>query len=117
MLFMSKTFSLSPLSVLTNHEASLSWSQVSLPTIYLATDVHLHYLEAYENVNVVTKKAALAIPPFHEFTGCDTVNTFVTSRNNRSCFHLHALLYDRKSSSLRSTDKAKSSFFEPACIT
>ena len=75
---MSKTFSLSPLSVLTNHEASLPWSQVSLPTIYLATDVHLHYLEAYENANVVTKKAALAIPPFHAFTGCDTVNTFVT---------------------------------------
>ena len=75
MLFMSKTFSLSPLSVLTNHEASLPWSQVNLPIIYLGTDV-LHYLEAYEIANVVTKKAALAIPPFHAFTGCDTVNTF-----------------------------------------
>ena len=40
----------------------------------------------------------------------------VTSRNNRSCFRLPVLLYDRKSSSLPSTDEAKSSFFDPACI-
>ena len=40
----------------------------------------------------------------------------VISRNNRSCFRLHVLLYDGKSSSLPSTDEAKSSFFDPACI-
>ena len=40
----------------------------------------------------------------------------VTSRNNRSCFRLHVLLYDGKSSSLPSTDEAKSSFFDPTCI-
>ena len=72
---MSKTFSLSPLSVLTTHEPSLPWSQVSLPIIYLGTDVYLHYLAAYEIANVFTKKAALALPPFHAFTGCDKVNT------------------------------------------
>ena len=78
---MSKSFSLSPLSVLTNHEASLPWSQVSLPIIYLGTDVHLHYLEAYEIANVVTKKAALVIPPFHGSIGCDTGSwLLVTSR-------------------------------------
>ena len=75
MLIVSKTFSLSLLSVLTTYEASLLWSQVSFPIIYLGTDVHLRYLAAYEIANVVTKKAALALPPFHAFTGCDKVNT------------------------------------------
>ena len=36
---------------------------------------YLRYLAAYEIARVFTKKAALALPPFHEFTGCDTVNT------------------------------------------
>ena len=35
----------------------------------------VRYLAAYEIAHVFTKKAALALPPFHEFTGCDTVNT------------------------------------------
>ena len=51
-------------------------SQVSFPIIHLGTDVHLPYLAAYEISNVFTKSAALALPPFHEFTGCDTVNTY-----------------------------------------
>ena len=72
MLFVSKTFSLSPLSVLTTHEASLPWSQVSFPIIYLRTNVHL---ATYEVANVFTKKGALALTPFHAFTGCDEVNT------------------------------------------
>ena len=42
---------------------------------YIGIDVHLHYLAANEIANVVTKMAALALPPFHAFTGCDTVNT------------------------------------------
>ena len=75
MLFVSKTFSLSPLSFLTTHAASLPWSQVSFPIIYLGTNVHLRYLAAYEIENVITKKAALALPPFHAFTGCGKVNT------------------------------------------
>ena len=74
MLFVSKTFSLSLLSVLTAHGASLPWSQVSSPIIYLGTNVHLRYLAAYEIANVITKKAALALPPFHAFTGSDKVN-------------------------------------------
>ena len=54
------------------HEAKLA-SEFLI--IYLATDVHLGYLAAYEIANVVTKKAALALLPFHAFTGCDKVNT------------------------------------------
>ena len=87
---------------------------VSFLIIYLGTNVHLRYLAAYEIGNVFTKKAALALPPFHALT---RLILLVTSRNNRSCFRLHVLLYDRKSSSLPSTDEAKSSFFDPACIT
>ena len=75
MLIVSKTFSLSLLSVLTTYEASLLSSQVSFPIIYLGTDVHLRYLAAYEIASVFTKNAALALPPFHAFTGCDKVNT------------------------------------------
>ena len=79
MLFVSKTFSLSPLSILTTHEASLPWIEAKLASefliIYLGTDVHLRYLAAYEIANVFTKNAALALPPFHAFTGCDKVNT------------------------------------------
>ena len=68
MLFVSKTFSLSPLSILTTHEASLPWSQVSVPIIYLGIYVHLRYLAATEIANVVTKKAALihfSVPCIH----------------------------------------------------
>ena len=43
--------------------------------IYLGTNVHRRYLSAYEIANVFTKKAALALAPFHAFTGCDKVNT------------------------------------------
>ena len=45
MLFVSETFSLSPLPVLTTHEASLPWSKVSFPTIYLGNQVHLATLQ------------------------------------------------------------------------
>ena len=48
---------------------------VSFPIIYLGTNVHRRYLAAYEIANVFTKKAALALPPFHAFIGCGTVNT------------------------------------------
>ena len=70
---MSETCSLSPLSVLTTHEASLPWSQVSFLIIYLGTNVHVRYPAAYEIANVFPKKAALSLPPFHAFTGCDKV--------------------------------------------
>ena len=70
-----KTFSFSPLSVLTTHEASIPWSQVSFLIIYLGAEVHIPYQAAYEIAHVYTKNAALALRPFHEFTGCDTVNT------------------------------------------
>ena len=52
------------------HEAKLA----SLSYI-LVLNVHRHYFAAYEIANVFTKKAALALPPFHAFTGCDKVNT------------------------------------------
>ena len=48
---------------------------VSFPIIYLGTNVHRHYLVAYEIANVFTKEAALELLPFHAFTGCDKVNT------------------------------------------
>ena len=55
------------------HEAKLAYPYHS---IYLGTNVHRRYhLTAYEIANVFTKKAALALPPFHAFTGCDKVNT------------------------------------------
>ena len=54
------------------HEAKLAYPYHS---IYLGTNVHQRYLAAYEIANVFTKKAALALPPFHAFTGCDKVNT------------------------------------------
>ena len=55
------------------HEAKLAYPHHS---IYLGTNVHRRYhLAAYEIANVFTKKAALALPPFHAFTGCDKVNT------------------------------------------
>ena len=41
----------------------------------LVLNVHLRDLAAYEIANVFTKKAALSLPPFHAFTGCDKVNT------------------------------------------
>ena len=68
MLFVSSTFSLSPLSILTTREASLPWSQVSFLIIYLGTDVHLRYLVAYEIANVVTKKGCTctsSVPCIH----------------------------------------------------
>ena len=55
---------------LLHHEPKLA----SLSYIF-GTNVHMRYLAAYEIAHVFTKKAALALPPFHEFTGCDTVNT------------------------------------------
>ena len=108
MLFVSKTFSLSPLSVLPMkllyHEAklaSLSYILVLMyiyatlqPTrllTYLLKSLHLHFLRSMHSQDV-TRLILL-----------------VTSRTNRSCFRLHVLLYDRKSSSLPSTDEAKSS--------
>ena len=97
------------------HEAKLA----SLSYI-LVLNVHRHYFAAYEIANVFTKKAALALPPFHAFTGCDKVNTSGhLQKKSRSlgCFRLHVVLYDRKSSSLPSTDEAKTSFFDPAYIT
>ena len=119
MLFVSKTFSLSPISILTTHEASLPWSQVSFlitwyilvlmyidatlqPTrllTYLLKRLHLHFLRSMHSQDVTRWILPL------------------TSRNNRSCFRLHVLLCDRKSSSLPSTDEAKSSFFDPTCVT
>ena len=69
MLFVSKT----RLWVLTTHKASLP-SQLPYHLSW-CTDVHLRYLAAYEIAKVVTKKAALALRPFHVFTGCDMVNT------------------------------------------
>ena len=42
---------------------------------YLVTNVHLRYLAAYEIADVFTQKAALSLPPFYAFTGCDKVNT------------------------------------------
>ena len=119
MLFVSKTFSLSPISILTTHKASLPWSQVSFLITryilvlmyidatsqltrlltYLLKRLHLHFLRSMHSQDVTR----WILP--------------VTSRNNRSCFRLHVLLCDRKSSSLPSTDEAKTSFFDPACLT
>ena len=68
MLFVSTTFSLSPLSILTTREASLPWSQVSFLIIYLGTDVHLRYLAAYEIANVGIKKGCTctsSVPCIH----------------------------------------------------
>ena len=99
------------------HEAPLPRSQVSFPIIYLGTNVHIRYLAAYEIANVFTKKAALHFLRSMHSQDVTRWILLVTSRNNRSCFRVHVLLYDRKSSSLLSTDEAKSSFFDPACIT
>ena len=66
---------------------------------YLLKRLHLHFLRSMHSQDV-TRLILL-----------------VTSRNNRSCFRLHVLLYDWKSSSLTSIDEAESSFFDPACIT
>ena len=37
--------------------------------------IYASYLAACKIANVFTKKTALALPPFHAFTGCDKVNT------------------------------------------
>ena len=88
---------------------------------------------SYWGANVFTKKAALGLPPFHAFTGCDMVNTSRRPKRKRlehldqlskshCCVHglsghlqkypewfvstperIHLLLHDRKSSSLLST--------------
>ena len=47
----------------------------SFLVLYLGADVHLRYQAAYEIAHVFTKKAALALPSFHEFIGCDKVKT------------------------------------------
>ena len=68
---------------------------------------------------IFTEKAALALPPFHEFTGCDTVNTSGhLSPEIIGVVYVYTFFYTmKKSSSLRSTDQAKSSFFDLAHIT
>ena len=109
--------SLSPPSILTTHEASLPCSQLfSLSYIlvlmyidatlqpmrlltYLLKRLHLHFLRSMHSQDVTR----WILP--------------VTSRDNRNYFCLHVLPCDRKSSSLPSTEEAKSSFFHPACIT
>ena len=87
--------------------------------MYLGTNVHLRYLAAYEIAHVFIKKAGLALPPFHEFTGCDTVNTSGhLSPEIIGVVYVSTFFYTmKKSSSLRSTDQAKSSFFDLAHIT
>ena len=94
-------------------EAPPPWTQVYI----FGTNVHMRYLAAYEIANVFTEKAALHL--LRSLQSQDVTRWIlpVTSRNNRSCFRLHVLLYDRKSSSLPSTDVAKSSFFDPAWFT
>ena len=92
MLIVSKTFSLSLLSVLTTYEASLLWSQVSFPInsyilvlmyiyatlqptrllAYLLKMLHLHFLRSMHSQDV-TRWILL-----------------VTSRNNRSFFFFFA---------------------------
>ena len=41
--------------------------------------IYASYLAAYKIANIFTKKAALALPPFHAFTGCDKVILLVTA--------------------------------------
>ena len=53
------------------HEAKLA----SLSYILVPMYIYACSLAAYEIAKVVTEKAALALPPFYAFTGCDTVNT------------------------------------------
>ena len=52
------------------HEAKLA----SLSYILVLRYVYATLQPTYEIAHVFTKKAALALPPFHEFTGFDTVN-------------------------------------------
>ena len=66
---------------------------------YLLKRLHLHFLRSMHSQDVTR----WILP--------------VTSRDNRNYFCLHVLPCDRKSSSLPSTEEAKSSFFHPACIT
>ena len=92
----AKLASLSYILVLMYIDATLQPTR--LPT-YLLKRLHLHF-----PLSMYSQDVTRWILP-------------VTSRNNRSCFCLHVLLRDRKSGSLPSTDEAKSSFFDPACIT
>ena len=58
------------------HEAKLASLSYIFVHLYLCTcNVHLRYFAAYQIANVFTKKAALALPPFHAFTGCDKMNS------------------------------------------
>ena len=106
MWIVSKTFSLSLLSVLTTYEASLLWSQVSFPIIYLGTDEHLRYLAAYEIAYLLKMLHLHFLRSMHQ----DVTRwiLLVTSRNNRSFFFcLQVLLYDRKRVLYRHLTKPK----------
>ena len=52
------------------HEAKLASLSYILVLMYIYAT-----LQPTRFANVVTKKAALALPPFHAFTGCDMMNT------------------------------------------
>ena len=118
MLFVSKTFSLSLLSVLTipmkllYHKAKLASLSYILVLMYIYATLQPTRLLTY-----LLKRLHLHFPRSMHSQDVTRWILLVTSRNNRSCFRVHVLLYDRKSSSLLSTDEAKSSFFDPACIT
>ena len=109
--------SLSPPSILTTHEASLPCSQLASLSYILVLMYIDTTLQPTRLLTSLLKRLHLNF--FRSMRSQDVTRWIlpVTSKNNRSCFRLHVLLCDRKSSSLPSTDEGKSSFFDPTCIT
>ena len=97
------------------HEAKLA----SLSYILVLRYIYATLQPTREIAHVFIKKAGLALPPFHEFTGCDTVNTSChLSLEIIGVVFADMFFYTiKKCSSLRSTDEAKGSFFDLAHIT